>query len=71
MTTRDHDENLLVVVAVEQYAHHYGLSGAATLARFRRHGITDLIRANYNTLHTQDLAESFHFADDILQRELA
>jgi hypothetical protein len=70
MTKRQKDENLLIVVAVEQYAGKYGLSTAEAFALFRENGINALIRKHYNALHTQPLDESFHFADDVLKQHL-
>jgi hypothetical protein len=70
MTKRQRDENLLVVVAVEQYAGKYGIPTAKAFALFRENGINTLIRQRYNALHTQPLDESFHFADDVLKRRL-
>jgi hypothetical protein len=70
MTKRQRDENLLIVVAVEQYAQKYGLSTAEAFTLFRENEINMLIRKHYNTLHTQPLDESFYFADDILKQRL-
>lgn len=65
---RQRDENLMLVVAVEQYAQKYGISTAASFALFRQHGVNTLIRQHYNALHTQSLDESFYFAEDVLNR---
>jgi len=65
---RRRDENLMLVAAVEQHAHKYGIPAADSFALFRRHGINALIRQHYNALHTQPLEEAFYFADDILKR---
>ena len=62
------DENLMLVVAVEQYAQKYDISTATSLALFRQHGVNTLIRLHYNALHTQPLDESLYFAEDILKR---
>jgi len=35
---------------------------------FSKHGLFEVIRSNYETLHTQSLEESVAFADDILNR---
>jgi len=64
------DENLLVVAATEKYAASRGLSTEKAFDLFCRHGVNRLIRKHYNTLHTQSLDESFHFAEDILERTL-
>jgi hypothetical protein len=61
MTKRQKDENLLVVVATEQYANKYGIPTAEAFALFRKNGINTLIRKHYNALHTQPLDESFYF----------
>jgi hypothetical protein len=70
MSNRQRDENLMIVVATEQYAAKYGLPTAEAFAFFREKGINTLIRKHYPALHTQPLDESFHFADDVLKRLL-
>jgi hypothetical protein len=67
MTKRQRDENLMVVVATEQYARKYNLPTSRAFAVFRENGINSLIRKRYNALHTQPLDESFYFADDVLK----
>ena len=63
------NENILVVVAVEEYARRQGISAHETLKLFLKYGITDAIRQCYDTLHTQDIYESVSFAEDILKRK--
>jgi len=63
------EKNLLVVVAVEEYARRHGISAHDTLKLFLKFGITDLIRQCYETLHTQDIYECVGFAEDILKRK--
>ena len=65
------EENLLVVVAVEEYSRRHGIPSYETLSLFMKYGITDAIRNCYDTLHTQDLYESVAFAEDILKRKSA
>ena len=62
------DKNLLVVVAVEEYARRHGITAYETLSLFLKYGITESIRQCYETLHTQDLYECVSFAEDILVR---
>jgi hypothetical protein len=69
MTDNRHEENLLVVVAVEEYARRYGISAYETLNLFLKFGITESIRQCYNTLHTHDIYECVSFAEDILKRK--
>jgi len=64
-----HSENLLVVVAIEEYARRHGLTAYETLLLFLKHGVTESIRQCYDTLHTQDLYECVTFAEDILKRK--
>jgi hypothetical protein len=64
-----HDKNLLVVVAVEEYARRHGISAHETLGIFLKFGVTESIRQCYETLHTQDIYECVSFAEDILKRK--
>ena len=69
MTYTQHEENLLVVVAVEEYARRHGISANETIQLFLKFGITESIRQCYDTLHTQDICECVSFAEDILKRK--
>ena len=71
MNDTQHDKNLLVVAAVEEYARRHQISAHETLGIFLKYGITDSIRDCYETLHTQDIYESVSFAEDILKRKSA
>jgi hypothetical protein len=66
--TKQRDENLLVVVAVEEYARKYCMPTIAVIQLFERCNVLPLIRRNYATLHTQDLSETVAFAEDIVKR---
>ena len=65
------EENLLVVVAVEEYSRRHGISAYETLRLFQQYGVIDSIRQCYDTLHTQDIYECVEFAEDILKRKIA
>ena len=71
MTDTQHDENLLVVFAVEEYARRHKISAYETLSLFLKFDITESIRRCYDTLHTQDIYECVSFAEDILKRKTA
>jgi hypothetical protein len=62
----EHDQNLMLVYAVEGYSWRHNLPEKDVIALFRKHDISRLIRDNYNALHTQDLGESISFAEDVL-----
>ena len=66
MTETERDQNLMLVYAVEGYSWRHNLSEKDVIALFRKHRINELIRKNYNALHTQDLDESISFAEDVL-----
>ena len=70
MTDIQRSENLLVVVAVEEYSRRQGIPAHETLKLFLKYGVTEAIRQCYETLHTQDLYECVSFAEDILKRKI-
>jgi hypothetical protein len=64
--TNEHDQNLMLVYAVEGYSQRHNLPAKEIIALFQKYGINRLIRENYNAFHTQDLDESISFAEDVL-----
>jgi len=64
---RTHDENLLVVAAVEGYSRRHDVPAQKTMDLFSRKGLLRTIRENYPVLHTLDLGESVDFAEDVLK----
>jgi len=70
MTTTQHDENIMVVFAVEEYARQHGISAHETLGLFLKFGVTESIRQFYDTLCTQDIYECVTFAEDILEGKI-
>ena len=68
MTQTERDQNLMLVVAVEEYSHKYSLKPQDTLSLFMQNNILGLIRKNYGALHTQSIHEAFRFAEDVLAR---
>jgi hypothetical protein len=67
MTEIEQDKNLLIVCAVEGYAHRHNMKTSETLKLFREYGVTDAIRQSYNALHTQDIDETVYFAEDYIE----
>lgn len=61
------DENLLIVYAVEGYAHRHNMTTQETLKLFREYGVTGAIRKCCRTLHTQDMDETVYFAEDYIE----
>ncbi|MCL1833219.1 MAG: DUF3791 domain-containing protein [Leptospirales bacterium] len=66
MTEIEHDQNLMLVYAVEGYSQRHNLLEKDVIILFRKHKINHLLRKNYNALHTQDLDECISFAEDVL-----
>lgn len=63
---RARDENLMIVAAVEGYSFKHDIEEKNAFDLFKQYGVFDLIRSQYDTLHTQSLDESVSFAEDII-----
>ena len=70
MTETERDQNLMVVVAVEEYAARHNMKTGEAFRLFRQYEINTLIRRHYGVLHTQALEENGYFAEDILKRKM-
>ncbi len=68
MTQVEMDKNLIVVAAVEGYAQKHSVDTIVVLRQFRQLGLLDLLRSQYEALHTQNLNESVSFVEDVLAR---
>ena len=68
MTRIEIDENLIVVAAVEGYSGKHNISTTMAFDLFRENNVIELLRAQYEVLHTQSLIESVVFAENILAR---
>ena len=66
MTDIERDQNLMIVYAVEGYAQNHAIPEKDAFLLFQKHGINQLIRKNYNALHTQGFEEGISFAEDVL-----
>ena len=71
MSQRERMQNLIIVAAVDGYAHAHGISALDAFDIFQRHDLFKVLRDNYETLHTQSLDESARFADDYISRQMA
>jgi hypothetical protein len=67
--TEKHNQNLMLVYAVEGYAMRHELTEKETFEIFQKHRIAESIRKFYGVLHTQDLDENVYFAEDVLEKE--
>ncbi|MDR0764690.1 MAG: DUF3791 domain-containing protein [Synergistaceae bacterium] len=63
---RKRDENLKVVAALEGYSFKNDIDAKTAYDLFRRYDIFNLIRGEYDTLHTHTPDESVSFAEDAL-----
>ena len=62
------DKNLLVVTAIQGYAENHHISESEAFDKFSMHNIQNLIREQYDALHTQSLEETIDFAEDMMKR---
>ena len=65
---KEREQNLMVVAALDRFAEQEGLSLHDSVRIFRQYGIFDLLRDNYEALHTQGLYEGANFASDYIAR---
>ena len=66
MTETERDKNHMLVYAVEGYSHNHSMPEKDVFLLFKKHGINDLIKKNYDALHTQGFEEGISFAEDVL-----
>lgn len=66
MTQTEMDKNLLAVVAVQGYAENHHLSEEEVYKKFSERNIFNLIREEYDVLHTQPLEETINFVEDVM-----
>ncbi|GHV31394.1 hypothetical protein FACS1894167_13720 [Synergistales bacterium] len=64
--SRKQNENLMIVAAVEGYSFRHNMASKDAFDLFARHDILNLIRSQYDTLHTQGLDENISFAEDVI-----
>ena len=62
------DKNLLVVTAIQGYAENHHISESEAYEKFSKHDMLNLIRSQYEALHTQSLEETVDFAEDVMKR---
>jgi hypothetical protein len=67
LTDIQHDQNLMLVYAVEGYACRHNITTREALKFFREYGAIEAIRQCYGTLHTQDYDESVCFVEDFIE----
>ena len=60
------DENLIVVVTTEEYARRHGIPAHGAAVLLRDSGMLDLVRSQYDVLHTLDLDEGASFVEEAL-----
>jgi hypothetical protein len=66
MTDLERGKNLIVVAAIDRYADEHGLTNKEVHAVFQNYNLLNIIRENYDTLHTQGLFEGAAFAEDYI-----
>jgi len=70
MSYTEIDKNLIVVAAIEGYASKHNIPASTVFGLFKENSIIDLLRSQYEALHTQSIDEGVLFAEDILARRV-
>jgi len=68
MLSRERQENLIIVAAVDRYANMHNISPLQAYEDFDQFDLFNILRNNYEALHTQGLFEGAVFADDYISR---
>ena len=63
------DMNLLIIEAVEGFAYNHHITSSEALEIFNKYNIINLIRSQYDVLHTHSLEESINFVEDVVRRK--
>ncbi len=61
------DLDLIVVATVEEYGRRHHMTTEQVAALFSRSGLFDLLRSQYDVLHTLDLNEGADFIEQYLE----
>lgn len=62
----ERDSDLIVVAVAEEYGRRHQMAMADVTALFAREKIFDVLRSQYDVLHTLDLDEGANFVDQYL-----
>ena len=68
MKGRNDEENLIYVSTAEEYACLHKMATADVLALFKVNDIADILRSQYDVLHTLDIRDSVSLVEGILAR---
>ena len=70
MTDKQKQESdLIFVITTENYATRHKMSVLNVLKLFSKNNIYNLLRSQYEVLHTLDFDESLEFVEDYLSKE--
>jgi len=69
MNSIENDKNLLIIEALEGFAFNHNISSSSALEIFEKYNLINLIRSQYDVLHTQSLEESIEFIEDVVRRK--
>ncbi|MCL2808261.1 MAG: DUF3791 domain-containing protein [Coriobacteriia bacterium] len=69
MLSRKRQENLIIVAAVDRYARTHGISSLQAYDIFNSYDLFNILRGNFEVLHTQGINEGARFANDYITRQ--
>lgn len=67
LSQNEKDSDLIVVAVAEEYGRRHQMAMSDVTALFAREGLFDLLRSQYDVLHTLDLDEGADFIDQYLE----
>lgn len=64
----DKESDLIVIAAAEEFAYKQNMEVKDVLQLFQQKGLFELLRSQYDVLHTLDLSECTDFVESYLKR---
>ena len=65
---KEREQNLIIVAALDKFSEEQGISLKEAVQLFKRYNLFNILRDNYDTLHTQDIFEGARFARDYIAK---
>lgn len=65
---REKEADLIVIAAAEEYGYKKNMAVSDVLQLFQKENIFNLLRSQYEVLHTMDLSEGTEFVESYLKR---
>lgn len=67
--TKMNDMNFMIVSTIEEFGYRHQISTAVVFELFKKNHLFDMIRSQYDVLHTLPLSESTDMAESLLKKQ--